>query len=154
MLSAAERAERTERKAQTRQFQEAATQRKAANDTQYFWDMVQQNKFRRSYSQKRVNKYAEEKRLFGEKFNNKQTGSIADNIPVERSGPNADEVPALESFSELPDIVPSFIHNNIRLMKYESPTPIQKHAIPLGLSGVDLMCCAQTVMILLLETII
>jgi hypothetical protein len=33
----------------------------------------------------------------------------------------------------------------IKLMKYTNPTPIQKHAIPLGMAEVDLMCCAQTV---------
>ena len=32
-------------------------------------------------------------------------------------------------------------------MKYETPTPIQKHSLPLGIAGFDLMCCAQTVRI-------
>ena len=39
----------------------------------------------------------------------------------------------------------AFLTRNIGLMRYERPTPIQKHAIPLALGGGhDLMCCAQT----------
>jgi len=33
---------------------------------------------------------------------------------------------------------------NIRKAKYDKPTPIQKWAIPLILSGRDMMACAQT----------
>ncbi|CEO94747.1 hypothetical protein PBRA_003560 [Plasmodiophora brassicae] len=34
--------------------------------------------------------------------------------------------------------------NNVRLAKYDRPTPVQKHAIPISLAGRDLMACAQT----------
>jgi ATP-dependent RNA helicase DDX3X len=33
---------------------------------------------------------------------------------------------------------------NVVLTKYTKPTPVQKYAIPIGLSGGDLMACAQT----------
>ncbi|KAL7527370.1 hypothetical protein ACHAXR_001918 [Thalassiosira sp. AJA248-18] len=36
------------------------------------------------------------------------------------------------------------MRNNIKLMKYTRSTPIQRHSIPLGMAGHDLMCCAQT----------
>ena len=36
------------------------------------------------------------------------------------------------------------IRRNLTLMKYSTPTPIQRHAIPAALAGEDLMCCAQT----------
>lgn len=72
-----------------------------------------------------------------------------DPVVVERSGAGEENVPTLENFAELKDDskydVPSFIIDNIALMKYENPTPIQKHSIPLGIAGFDLMCCAQTV---------
>ena len=29
-------------------------------------------------------------------------------------------------------------------MRYQHPTPIQSHAVPVALAGSDLMCCAQT----------
>lgn len=74
-----------------------------------------------------------------------ERGIIDDNIPVERSGPQSDQHGVLNSFSELENLIPAFIKRSIQLMKYETPTPIQKHAIPLGIAGADLMCCAQTV---------
>lgn len=36
------------------------------------------------------------------------------------------------------------ITNNIALAHYDSPTPVQKYAIPIIMSGRDLMACAQT----------
>lgn len=36
------------------------------------------------------------------------------------------------------------ISNNIRLARYDKPTPVQKHAIPIIMSRRDLMACAQT----------
>lgn len=74
-----------------------------------------------------------------------------DPIVVVRSGAGEENVPTLENFAELQDArkyeIPSFIIDNICLMKYETPTPIQKHSLPLGIAGFDLMCCAQTVRI-------
>ena len=67
----------------------------------------------------------------------------------QRSGAGEKDVAILESFSELKNDskyeIPAFIMDNIALMKYDKPTPIQKHSIPLGIAGFDLMCCAQTV---------
>ena len=76
-----------------------------------------------------------------------EKGVIDDNIPVQRSGPQSDEHGVLSSFGDLDGFVPTFAQKNIQRMKYETPTPIQKHAIPLGIAGVDLMCCAQTVIL-------
>lgn len=72
-----------------------------------------------------------------------------DPIVVDRVGLGEENVPILESFDELKNAdkfkIPAFIIDNIGLMKYVNPTPIQKHSIPLGIAGYDLMCCAQTV---------
>ena len=65
-------------------------------------------------------------------------------IPVQRSGPDADQVPAMENFLKLKDALPPFLVQNIDRMKYSRPTPIQKHAIPLILAGRDVLCAAQT----------
>jgi hypothetical protein len=66
-----------------------------------------------------------------------------DAIPVEVNGPGSEEIQPLSSFEELGMSLPAFLKRNVALMKYASPTPIQKHAIPLAISGKDLMCCAQ-----------
>ena len=126
--------------------QEEASFRKAAADTQFFWNQVTRNNGALRKVQKVLNpqnKAREESQLFGS-HSDVQQGIIQDSIPVERSGPGAENVPVLEKFSDLNNL-PSFIARNIRLMKYESPSPIQKHSVPLGLAGMDLMCCAQTV---------
>jgi hypothetical protein len=132
-----------DRKQYNRQFQEAASFKKATNDTQYFWDLVNRNK--NSIQQNKKNNKQEEKILFGKKSESTEKGVIDDSIPVERSGPRSEEVGVLQSFAELEGSVPSYVIENIALMRYERPTPIQKHSVPLGLAGLDLMCCAQTV---------
>jgi ATP-dependent RNA helicase DDX3X len=67
-----------------------------------------------------------------------------DKVDVEVSGSQAGAAPALAHFQDLGERLPSFLVRNIGLMNYTRPTPIQKHSIPLGLAGCDLMCCAQT----------
>lgn len=134
-----------DRKSNNRQFQEAATQRKAANDTQFFWDLVSRHNAGHSVGARKLSKAQEEHFLFHKKSEETSSGIIDDNIPVQRSGPKADEISALDSFNALQDVVPSSILRCVEILKFDQPTPIQKHAIPLGLSGLDLMCCAQTV---------
>jgi hypothetical protein len=129
-----------------RQAQEEASFRKATADTQFFWNQVTRNNGTLRKLQRVLNpqlRAREESQLFGNHTDVLQ-GVIQDSTPVERSGPGADTIPVLEKFSDLNNL-PSFIARNIRLMRYESPSPIQKHSVPLGLAGLDLMCCAQTV---------
>ena len=64
------------------------------------------------------------------------------NIKVETSGPGADATLPFSDFGALK--LPPFLLRNISLMNYVTPTPIQRHAVPLALAGSDLMCCAQT----------
>ncbi|CAG0891942.1 unnamed protein product [Darwinula stevensoni] len=63
-----------------------------------------------------------------------------EDIPVEATG---DDVTGhIGSFSEIK--LTEIIRNNIMLARYEKPTPVQKHAIPIILGRRDLMACAQT----------
>ena len=133
------------RKPDRQSLHHAAQQRKATNDTSYFWDLVNRHMAGHYTGGRRMNRTQEEHMLFAKKAETATPGFIDDNIPVERSGPRSDEIPALDSFSSLQGMAPPSILRCIELLRYESPTPIQKHAIPLGLNGLDLMCCAQTV---------
>eukprot|EP00474_Spongospora_subterranea_P009094 CRZ09552.1 hypothetical protein [Spongospora subterranea] len=63
-----------------------------------------------------------------------------DDIPVEVNG--SDVPDGCNAFMEL-QLTPALM-NNVRLAKYDRPTPVQKHAIPIALAGRDLMACAQT----------
>ena len=63
-----------------------------------------------------------------------------ENIPVEVTGR---EPPArLNTFEEAN--LHQVCYNNIKRAKYQRPTPIQKHSLPVILSGRDVMACAQT----------
>jgi len=83
----------------------------------------------------------EEARLFG---GDSQAAGINfdkyDDIPVEVSG----EAPP-DPFQAFCDIdLGESLNRNIQLARFNKPTPIQKHAIPIVLAGRDLMACAQT----------
>ncbi|XP_050213696.1 DEAD-box ATP-dependent RNA helicase 52C-like [Mercurialis annua] len=64
-----------------------------------------------------------------------------EDIPVEVSG--RDVPKAVSAFSEI-DLGVALNENVTQRCKYVKPTPIQKHALPISLSGRDLMACAQT----------
>lgn len=65
---------------------------------------------------------------------------VYDDIPVETSGHN---VPLpIANFADAG--MAEAVLLNIQRCKYTKPTPVQKHAIPIGMGGRDLMACAQT----------
>ena len=132
-------------KAARRYAIEVSTKRKGDAETNFFWTQVQRNM--NSGQKPRSGNSNEETLLF--KSNVTQDEAMMDvynSIPVERSGPGND-IPILSSFQDLASTgnIPNYVLENIKRMHYENPTPIQKHAIPLGLANHDLMCCSQTV---------
>ncbi|KAF5306659.1 hypothetical protein FQA39_LY08848 [Lamprigera yunnana] len=63
-----------------------------------------------------------------------------EDIPVEATG---DQVPRhITSFEEVQ--LTEIIRNNISLARYDTPTPVQKYAIPIIIGRRDVMACAQT----------
>lgn len=54
-----------------------------------------------------------------------------------------DRVPEpINSFEDVK--LTEIIRNNIALARYDTPTPVQKYAIPIIISKRDVMACAQT----------
>jgi superfamily II DNA/RNA helicase len=48
------------------------------------------------------------------------------------------QVPSLDSFLRLESLLPPFLHRNLTAadrMGYSVPTPVQRHCVPLSLSG-------------------
>lgn len=82
-------------------------------------------------------------RLEIELFGTGNTGinfSKYEDIPVEATG---DQVPRhITSFEEVQ--LTEIIRNNISLARYDTPTPVQKYAIPIIIGRRDVMACAQT----------
>ncbi len=124
-----------------RTTQEELIQKKTEKETDYFWSLVEKN---RRQNKRVLISHHEEKTLFGSQGNAGIKFDSYDSIPVEKSGPGADLIPPITSFSELHESLPDFVISNLQRMKYDVPTPIQKYAIPLALGGHDLMCSAQT----------
>lgn len=71
-----------------------------------------------------------------------------DAVPVDVSGAKADLIPVCKTFEEIyqkfNDLIPTGLQDNLKKVGYKEPTPVQKFAVPCGLVGRDIMCCAQT----------
>ena len=134
----------SEKKARRRMLQDGSTQRKMERETEFFWSIVEKNK---KFNQRptAIPEQVEVKELFGKQGSVGIKFDAYEAIPVECNGPGTEEFSPLTSFSDIKDRLPPFVVDNIARMKYDVPTPIQKYAIALGLTGNDLMCCAQTV---------
>ncbi|XP_063743848.1 DEAD-box helicase 3 X-linked a isoform X3 [Eleginops maclovinus] len=86
---------------------------------------------------------APNERLEAELFSASNTGinfEKYDDIPVEATGSNCP--PHIETFHDVD--MGEIIMANIGMSRYDHPTPVQKHAIPIIKSKRDLMACAQT----------
>mmetsp|Transcript_84199 Transcript_84199/g.132989 ORF Transcript_84199/g.132989 Transcript_84199/m.132989 type:complete len:633 (+) Transcript_84199:29-1927(+) len=74
--------------------------------------------------------------------------SIYDNVPTDVSGSKSKAIPVFQTFEEIykefHELIPMALCENVRKVGYTKPTPVQKHALPCGLVGRDIMCCAQT----------
>lgn len=86
---------------------------------------------------------ARDERIELELFGSGNTGinfSKYEDIPVEATG---DKVPPhISSFEEVQ--LTDIIRDNIQKARYDTPTPVQKYAIPIVLNHRDVMACAQT----------
>jgi len=69
-------------------------------------------------------------------------------VQVEKSGIKSDNIPMCDTFRQLFDMfkdhLPKDLEMNLEKCGYQQPTPVQRTAIPVGLVGRDVMCCAQT----------
>lgn len=63
-----------------------------------------------------------------------------EDIPVEATGQQVPE--HITSFDDIK--LTDIIRENVKMARYDKPTPVQKYAIPIILGGRDLMSCAQT----------
>lgn len=81
--------------------------------------------------------------VFGERRNR---GGIDfdkyDKIPVEVTGNGSENIEPMVSFSEF--TLSDKLQWNLSRCGYDRPTPVQKYAVPIVVSGRDCMACAQT----------
>lgn len=105
---------------------------------------------------------------YGGKWNNQRGGEIDYTVPMPRdervelelfgtanTGINFnkyEDIPVEATGQQVPEHISSFddikltdiIRENVKMARYDKPTPVQKYAIPIILGGRDLMSCAQT----------
>lgn len=84
-----------------------------------------------------------DERLEEELFGNSSTGinfNKYEDIPVEATG---EDIPShINTFDDIK--LTDIIRMNIALTRYDTPTPVQKYAIPIIVGRRDVMACAQT----------
>lgn len=146
MSSLVQSSAREQKKAGRRNAQQMKIQQREQQDDDYFWQCV------RSEEQNRAKGRAAQRPSQRELFDKQGSSGINfqqyDSIPVTRSGPDSSAIPQVENFIDLKAKLPSFLSSNLTdagRMNYTTPTPIQRHCVPLSLSGsYDVMACAQT----------
>ena len=84
----------------------------------------------------------DERELFKEQMATGIKFDDYDKIPVEISGRGSEEIVPIERFRDAK--LHHLIIDNVDRCRYTRPTPVQKHSIPIILTGRDLMSCAQT----------
>ena len=132
--------------------QDRAKHDKAFREAEYFWYQQERNaesdQMRGGPPRKGQRRLLEEElELFRENHGNVGIAfDKYDDIPVERTGNDVEDIPVLNSFAEIFDIfaMPEFVQRNVALLKYSRPTPVQKYALATGLVGRDMAVCSQT----------
>jgi superfamily II DNA/RNA helicase len=147
---------RVQRKANKRQLQLEAMQKKAEAEDRYFRqcqreaaDINKRTKSSNSNSKstsnpdqlERASRESEQK-LFGLQAPQGINFDKYDAIKVEVKKGESISFDGFTDYDELS--LHATFRRNIELMHYKRPTPIQRYAIPLAIGGDDLMCCAQT----------
>jgi hypothetical protein len=148
MTDADKKRKRVEKKMGKREKQ-LATMKKKADEEDKFFRQCQREAAQERHKRVKTSPDADKKReleLFGTQGAQGIDFAKYDEIKVEvKKGSGTSEAATdkgLTGFDQI-DLHP-IIRRNIGLMRYATPTPIQRHSIPIALDGNDLMCCAQT----------
>lgn len=139
-----------ERRLGKRALQLAAMAKKAETEDAYFRQCqrdAQRQKLSLGQIQPNVTK-ARETELFGTQTVQGINFAKYDDIQVEVKLPGSKQkdetIVAMKHFEDLALTLDTTLKQNIQRMRYTTPTPIQRHAIPQAMAGQDLLCCAQT----------
>jgi len=116
-----------------------------------FWEAQEQNKQYGTLSKKEEWELEQDDATLFSDMHVSTAGidfGMYDAVPVDISGSKATHIPVMSTFEEIykefADCIPEALIENVRKCHYSRPTPVQKYAIPVGLVGRDVMCCAQT----------
>jgi hypothetical protein len=138
-----------EKKLGKRALQLAAMEKKAEAEDAYF-RQCQRDAQRQNRAQQSTVSAAREVELFGTQGAQGINFGKYDDIQVEVKLPHTTSADskkkgtvAMKHFDDLTTL-DAALKRNIERMRYATPTPIQRHAIPQAMDGQDLLCCAQT----------
>lgn len=134
-----------DRKAHRRSKQLEAMEKKAREEDEYFRKCQEEASRTDRNKRNSTNDSKTRDELFAKQGSHGINFSKYDDIRVEvklPSGGKSTKARLMQSFDEL-DLPPQ-LKQNVELMNYKLPTPIQRNAIPLSMAGMDSLCCAQT----------
>jgi ATP-dependent RNA helicase DDX3X len=138
---------RMDKKMGKREKQLAAMKKKADEEDRYFRQCQReaaQESNKRVKTSPDTDDKARELELFGTQGAQGIDFAKYDDIKVEVKNGSGEKV-AGTGFTDFDQLsLDPIIRRNVELMRYATPTPIQRHSIPIALDGNDLMCCAQT----------
>jgi ATP-dependent RNA helicase DDX3X len=144
-----------DKKQNARRKADQGMNRKLQADADFFWDCVSKRSRGIDFAGTSGKIWIKKSKidLFGKSIvddNNSNTISNQQDDVVQaevtRSGAAMD-VPPMDRFDSLDDKLPDFLLTNllgIDRMRYTTPTPIQRHCVPLALAGHDVLASAQT----------
>lgn len=139
---------RADKKINRRNAQAAKIATNNKQDDDFFWKCVQIEEHNKAANKFVKPSFATEDNLFQRQGTSGINFEQYDAIPVSRSGPDSSNIPDVANFINLKASLPAFLSENLTCptrMNYSTPTPIQRHCVPLSLSGkFDVMACAQT----------
>jgi len=140
------------RKVKRRAACDGAQMRKLGLDADFFWECVDARNRGKDIRGASGRPYARPtaRSLFGDRDVSPTTDALLqrqeDAGVVDRSGGGRTVAP-VAAFDALRALLPGYAYQNLvgaDRMRYTSPSPIQRHCVPLGLAGVDCLACAQT----------
>ena len=143
-------ANRKARKAGKQKANALAVNKRLKADDSYFWRLKSEN-----FDRERLDKKTETE-LFGNGddrgavINQTQSGSfeIESDTEVTRGGAVGKDIKPIDEFDDtFRSLIPEWTFDNLtsqNRMKYKRPSPIQRHCVPLALTGFDVLASAQT----------
>jgi len=137
----ADKQAKADKKKIKRAKQVAAMENKAASEDAYF-KKCQREAQKSNQTTTVAGSVGSEQELFGTQGVQGINFKNYDDIQVEVKH-SLEQYDVMKSFADI-SMMSVELQRNIERMRYQHPTPIQKHSIPLAVAAQDLMCCAQT----------
>ena len=111
----------------------SSASKKVDEEVLFFWQTASSNYGK---SSKSISDKIFQKKLISADDSGKQ---FLGGISVKRGGRQTAGLTLPSTFDELSQVLPEFLSNNLRSLRYEVPTSLQQHVISVGLAGINIL---------------